>query len=621
MTMMPILLAAALSAGNAEFDRTAVEGAQKVALGRAEARIAQEGPEAGKLRQVMLENPKDFATVAQAKDAGRLLYRLLMDGELAAEKKKIDERLGLAQIPQTVSLSEDLAEQAMSRFETYFAAERKAACAEQAKAIVSATRPTEAEFESKSEDQLRKEMTDRIAGEQRIPVFEENRSYISEKIVDPVLASAKAERQRQREYMMRARSDAVAPSRLADDLKARLQANLSERAKSEEASKVWNVFPSVFTKALPEAVERRTLDRLVGAVESVKLDVSADEVMARIKEDPAAHVKAAESERRFAVAYSSRILATALEKTIAEAPAAEREDLKGFLSQRLSSDPATKAVDRLIRRDVMPKWREARAEVAKRFTAETWPSLCEGTWFPSAELADSTAARSDYAEAVKGWRSVTELEALAAAPHGRPVPEESDLAADTAVAAAFDRARNAIAAQNAIVDGSHEAVLAESRRRKDGFWTRTPDLKKVTELLTAATEERWAETRLRTLWPSGGEPANAAEQHRELFPSVRRKIELLAKVILEEMNAPRPEAEPTPEEKPEEPEPEEPTPEEEPVVMYSISVSKTDGKIEVKLLQGKSPVMERTVDERFAPFDEAMKDVARKLGADILNLR
>ena len=41
----------------------------------------------------------------------------------------------------------------------------------------------------------------------------------------------------------------------------------------------------------------------------------------------------------------------------------------------------------------------------------------------------------------------------------------------------------------------------------------------------------------------------AAQQHAELFPSVRRKIELLARVILEEMNdpEPRPETEPEPE--------------------------------------------------------------------------
>ncbi len=109
----------------------------------------------------------------------------------------------------------------------------------------------------------------------------------------------------------------------------------------------------------------------------------------------------------------------------------------------------------------------------------------------------------------------------------------------------------AIAEQNAIDDGNHAKVLAEARRRKDSFWTRTPDLKTVVGLLTQATEEAWDATRLDTLWPGdSNRPANAADQHKALFPSVRRKIELIAKSILEEMNEPQPENEKKPEEPP-----------------------------------------------------------------------
>jgi hypothetical protein len=160
--------------------------------------------------------------------------------------------------------------------------------------------------------------------------------------------------------------------------------------------------------------------------------------------------------------------------------------------------------------------------------------------------------------------------------------EEADRRADSAVAAAFDVARSAIAAQNAIVDGNHAKVLAEARRRKDSFWTRTPDLKTVVGLLTQATEEAWDATRIDTLWPgSANRPANAADQHKALFPSVRRKIELIAKSILEEMNEPQPENEKKPEEPPpEEPQPDE-TPEEPPaeVIEFAISVRRAGEEV------------------------------------------
>ena len=35
---------------------------------------------------------------------------------------------------------------------------------------------------------------------------------------------------------------------------------------------------------------------------------------------------------------------------------------------------------------------------------------------------------------------------------------------------------------------------------------------------------------------------------------------------------------------------------------FTISVSKTASGVEVKLLKGKDPVVERTVDGKFAPF-------------------
>jgi hypothetical protein len=53
---------------------------------------------------------------------------------------------------------------------------------------------------------------------------------------------------------------------------------------------------------------------------------------------------------------------------------------------------------------------------------------------------------------------------------------------------------------------------------------------------------------------------------------------------------------------------------------YTISVRKTSSGVEVKLMKGDSPVVERTVKSKFAPFEQAMREVSRKLGKELLSL-
>ena len=146
-------------------------------------------------------------------------------------------------------------------------------------------------------------------------------------------------------------------------------------------------------------------------------------------------------------------------------------------------------------------------------------------------------------------------------------------------------------------------------------------MKTIVGLLTQATEESWNASRISTLWPDEAKrPSNAAEQHKALFPSVRRKIELLARTILEEMNEPKPENE----EKPEEPPPEEPPPDETPeeppeeVVEFAISVRREGNEVEVSLKQGETVVESATVPAKKDDFENEMfkvtSEISRILG-------
>ncbi|MBO4448919.1 MAG: hypothetical protein J5807_05485, partial [Kiritimatiellae bacterium] len=156
--------------------------------------------------------------------------------------------------------------------------------------------------------------------------------------------------------------------------------------------------------------------------------------------------------------------------------------------------------------------------------------------------------------------------------------------------------------------GVHAEVLAEARRRKESFWSKTPDIGAIVSMLTEATESGWSGSRVATLWPDGNLPANAAEQHAALFPSVRRKIELLAKVILEEMNESSQQEDSS-------------SGGEELLMEFSISVRKDGDSVEVKLLKGNEEVTGRNVKAKMTPFSAAMEEISNRLGRDLLKLK
>jgi len=615
MTFLAIILAATLSAGNAEFEATAKKGAFDIAVGREKARLVVEGPAKGALAKAMLSRPEAFVKADASKDAAWGVYQAMLKAEYETWCKAAGERLGLAKAETKLS-SQDF-EKAKAQFEKSYGGERAAACAEQAASLVGIVKPSESDFEMKDEGALKKEMSTKVAAQQKTAVFEENLGYISEKIVEPVLESAKKERKRQGEYLRRAKSDAYAPSVLTKDLTDKLVLNVKERkAKSDDPTAAWDIFPSVTNVTLRNVVHRRTMDRVAAKVLEVPFEVKQDDVAKTMASDRAKHRKANESRDVFRRTWALGLCMPAATAVRDEAPEAERKELGDYVTKHASDEIVTKAVGKRIDEELLPKLDEVRRTLADAEFVKTWPTLADRTWWPDAETADETSARSDFASAVKAWREMPREKvkekgqgqerksSVAELAKGEEAMEESSARADKAVASAFEIARGAVVAQTKIVDEVHPTVLGEAQEKKDSCWSRTPDLGKVVAMLTEAVEKRWAETKVGTLWPKGGTPKNADEQHTELFPSVKKRIELVARSIVAEINKPEPEESP-----------------EEPVLMYSIIVSREGEHVTVKLDQGGKTLVEKTPKAQMGEFRGAMKEVGEKLGKEILNLK
>ena len=161
MNMIALLLAATLSAGNAEFDATARDGARDISLSRAREELREKGPAPGALEKAMLADPKKFEKPAEAEALCRDIFADELRAQFAAKARAIAERLGIES--DKVELDAGKVDEIASKhFGSAFAAERKAAVEAQAKTIVTATRPTEAEFDEKEDWELREQMQKRI---------------------------------------------------------------------------------------------------------------------------------------------------------------------------------------------------------------------------------------------------------------------------------------------------------------------------------------------------------------------------------------------------------------------------------------------------------------------------
>lgn len=607
-----LILSSLLSSGNAEFDRTASEGAARITMGRFVRSLGESGPQAGALSSEMMKNPVSFITRTGALERCGQIYLSKAAESFSNKLENVRRSLSLGSSFE-YSLSEDDIKRLQDKFPAAFDRERREAVDLQAKNLVSATRPTEKEFEEKNLDVLKREMTQRVVKAQKEAVFEENLSYISEKIVSPVLKSASDELKRQRDYLMRARSDASSPSRLKKEIEERLKMNVLERSRDVSAEEAWGIFPSVLEEALPKAVERRIVNKMKARMNDVKLNVDVDDVAKIISDDISSHIKYTSSEKKFALMYSNVVLSNALEAVLSEAKENERGEVKEFLLRRINSEDVVKALEKVVRREIMPKWKVARAEIASSAAKKIWPSLDDGTWYPDASLADEVLSRSDYAKSIRSWRDIKGLESLACSPGSDKIMEESLKFADERVSSAFELARSAISAQNKAVDATHEAVLSEVKAKRAD----TPvTLDEVVAMITEAAEKKWSEEREAKLWPDGGAPKNASEQHVALFPSVKSKIELLARKILEEIKK-----EELSQAKSETQEKSEGSSDVENLSMdFTISVIKTSSQVEVKLLKGESTMVEKKVELKYNPFESAMKEVSRKLGKELLSL-
>ena len=535
-------VAAHAADGAGEFDRASAEGAAELVLRELSREVLGGGKSSEALALKMLASPGEYRRREQARKSLETVYVKDLEERYAAEAMKVLERLARPKKLQDAfsqeflnassSLgSDETAKSLREKYGSVFDAARKSACRAQAMGLQAKVRPTEQEVDAMPPERLRETLAARIAENQDSPVFEENLSYISERLAGPMVDEAVRQRKSQQDSVRRTHVDGYAPSVLEANLARHVRIFAAERKRdAKEGEWVYDVFPSVTNELVRTHARKVALSRVADAAAEAKIGEGAEELIGKaIEEEPAKH-RCRED---------------------------EKAEFREFVEANAEKGEFADKVRERVRNEFLPLVGKVRDSMARRQFADFHPLLADGTWFPGGALVDSVCASHEYRQMVKSWRELSGTEAAKGGSEGEMLLEETAKLADDSVAANFERARSARACQLGLVGPAAKKVGCDlAAAAKSG---KKVALQDAVAALTDAVKCDWAAKRDGVVWkgvPDERRPANAAAHFAELFPSVLEKIEEAARRIIEKMSEPD---EKPPEEKP----PQETPPEEE----------------------------------------------------------
>ena len=558
---MAVALAAALPAiaeppaerPEAVLERSSAELAATLALNRFAQSLSQAAPDNAPLVEEMSSNPGRYAdpdsaerdlrgffakrlSARYAEGAGKVLARL-------AGERTADEAFDRAFLAAATNAPKEIVDgYVAAHYADAFKAARRTACRRQAERIASRVRPSEREIDDLASEELARQMTERVAAAQDEPVFRENLKYIASSVVKPMLEDAYNQRDFQNAVARNATPAGYAPSAIASNVAASVREAVGRRrAEAEAPETVYGVFPSVLARTVPERAEGRAAEILdqAAAAEDVPLDASA--IALAIAENPSAHRRLADSRKAFEPGLAERLIASATEKVLAAAPEAERAEAAAFAKGHFAAPAVAEAIGKRVSRTLDERLRDLRAAFAEVQCETFLPQLAAGDWIPAPELVDAVAESNDFRKVLSRWRDMDALGEFRAAEAANPFLEEASQRLDKLVVDAFEPGAAALACQHGLADSCAKTLRAEL-----GAGAELPPLPDLVARLTGSVSKGWSERRASVL----GEAMAAKEAYADLFPSTRRKIELLARAMMEAPTESPPETEEKPPETP-----------------------------------------------------------------------
>lgn len=574
-----------------EHDRATAELAASLVLAKLNDEIYSEADNSTPVFEAMVADTATHAEPNVSKEKLQNVYTsaikerykeeaIVILDRLAAPKSRT-EVFGEAFLELAQQPSEELLVNAVEhKYSSVFTSARTRACKEQAERLTATVRPSEQEVDDLSREELTSRMTERVAKAQKETVFQENLGFISEQIVAPMLNEAYKQRDEQRHYVERTSVDGYAPSRIVNELQKKLDDELARRRSSaKEGQYIYNCFPSL-KKQLEEIARNRAFRLYEDKINTLALQLDAATVQRELDASPEKHRKLEDSEKHFMPMLQKQLCEQAFQAIINAAKPDERDEVTSFIKGHNEKAQQAPAVARL-KRELTPLLKEVRKQCAQKQFEGMYSELADGSWYPAASLVDSVCESPNFKKTLGNWRELIGLEKFARVEQQRVILEETSKLVFDKIVDGFDQGSEARSAQHRLVDNTFPAVRNEVKNMEQ-----LPPVEQITQIFSAKVSAAWTEERLIVIqFPEGKEDDS---RFSELFPSTIKKIELLSKTLLEQLEKEKQE-EIKPEEKPIEDPNETPPEEKEKILLDCVIVfdRKGDSMNGAVLLSGK----------------------------------
>lgn len=562
-----------------EHDRATAELAASLVLVKLNDEIYAEADNSTPVFEAMVSDTATHADPAVSKEKLQEVYTLsiteryraeaiIILDRLAAPKSRTEvfseEFLEVAQLPPEELLT-NVVEQ---KYSTVFTTARTRACKEQAERLTATVRPSVQEVDELSREELTARMTDRVAKAQTETVYQENLGFISEQIVAPMLDEAYKQREEQRQYVERTSVDGYSPSRIAVELQKKLNEELARRRSSAaEGQHVYDCFPSIIEQ-LDEISRQRAFGLYEDKINTIPLNLDAATVLRELEASPEKHRKLADSEKHFMPMLQTQLCEQGFQAILVAAKPEEKDEVTAFIMGHDEQKRQAPAIARL-KRELTPLLVEVRKQCAQKQFEGMYVELFEKSWYPSATLVDSVCESPNYRKTLDNWREIGGLENFARVEEQQVILEETSVLVSNAIFSGFDQGSEARTAQHRLVDNTFAAVRNEVKSMDN-----LPPIEQIIQIYVSKVGALWKEERLIVVqFPEGKEDDG---RYSELFPSTIKKIELLSKTLLEQLEKEKQE-EIKPEEKPIEDPNETPPEEKEKVLLDCVIVFDRNG--------------------------------------------
>lgn len=296
-------------------------------------------------------------------------------------------------------------------FPAAFKVAREKLCAQQRTKIVGSSYPSEQEVDTMSEAELVKMLEDKLNSEWRNTVFEENRSFVRDSIITPIVREAFNQRQSQMDMVKNtAIGDAVLPEEYEKELKKTLEENIARRKANPAERKVYSLFPSV-AKEIPVKAKELSANKFITTLKDFLPQYDSEQIMEELINSQARYRNPARARNVFYNFFKQQTLNNALGAFLVKVPELQRRELRTFLENSVINNPVSdELLTPLFDASVMKDMDKLRLTVADAQFRKYFPSLYDYSWLPPEDVLNSFRNNRNSINIEEQWQYLPGLE-------------------------------------------------------------------------------------------------------------------------------------------------------------------------------------------------------------------